>query len=432
MKALFGKLVLILVVLVLTSSISAQWRLIESPSKADLNSAVQLTDTKAFVVGDYGTMLATNNRGSTWQNIDLGIKTNLNSIKFMDGDTYFNSYVIGDFGVILRTDSHWYNWEVISVASNYYNKDVSFANELNGIVVGYKYLGSSELPLSYTSILVTHNGGLTWVEKSINIIGKFNSVNFYDKDHAIAVGDAGLVAYSDDGGENWYMHRITARNLNAIRVCKSGVKFIVGNEGALYVAKDRHNRWENYSIGRFYDITSICQKSDNTFEITAVKKSSLGNNIIDRDISVILESREINGIWTEVFSTIVGPLNALNFCGSNSAIAVGDRGTIAVYHKDVIQDTVICVDTPAKIEMQNYPNPFNPSTLISFKLPEQTNVELKIYDVLGNEVATLVNENKPAGNYEVEWNASNLPSGVYIYQLAAGTNTQIKKMLLLK
>ena len=73
-----------------------------------------------------------------------------------------------------------------------------------------------------------------------------------------------------------------------------------------------------------------------------------------------------------------------------------------------------------------------PSTLISFKLPEQTNVELKIYDVLGNEVATLVNENKPAGSYEVEWNASNLPSGVYIYQLVAGTNTQIKKMLLLK
>jgi len=81
---------------------------------------------------------------------------------------------------------------------------------------------------------------------------------------------------------------------------------------------------------------------------------------------------------------------------------------------------------------QNYPNPFNPSTIISFKLPEQTNVELKVYDVLGNEVATLVNEFKPAGNYEAEWNASSLPSGVYIYQLRAGTYTQIKKMLLLK
>ena len=81
---------------------------------------------------------------------------------------------------------------------------------------------------------------------------------------------------------------------------------------------------------------------------------------------------------------------------------------------------------------QNYPNPFNPSTIISFKLPEQTNVELKVYDVLGNEVATLVNEFKPAGNYEAEWNASNLPSGVYIYQLRAGTYTQMKKMILLK
>ena len=59
-------------------------------------------------------------------------------------------------------------------------------------------------------------------------------------------------------------------------------------------------------------------------------------------------------------------------------------------------------------------------------------MELKVYDVLGNEVATLVNEFKPAGNYEAEWNASNLPSGVYIYQLRAGTYTQMKKMLLLK
>ena len=132
-----------------------------------------------------------------------------------------------------------------------------------------------------------------------------------------------------------------------------------------------------------------------------------------------------------MFSTTAGPLNAINFCRSITAIAVGDRGTVAIYHKDLAQDTNL-VAPPEKIETQNFPNPFNPSTIISYKLSEQTNVVLKIYDILGNDVATLVNESKPAGSYEVEWNASNLPSGVYIYQLVAGTNIQLKKMLLLK
>jgi len=429
MKALFGKLVLILVVLVLTSSVSAQWRLIESPSKADLNSAVQLTDTKAFIVGNNGMLLGTNNRGSTWVNFGLGVSSNLNSLKFIDD---YSAVIVGDNGIILKTDCRWRAWDDISIAKNYFNKDVSFTNELNGIVVGYKYLGTPEAPLSYASILVTHDGGLTWSDKSPTLNGKFNSVVTFDKDNAIAVGDAGLVAFTTDRGENWFVQRITNYNLNSVRVCpKTGMKVIVGDNGKLFICKDEDRyRWVDYSIGRFYDITSICQKSDNTFEITAVKKSSLGNNIIDR--SVILESREMNGIWTEVFTTTAGILNSINFCSTNSAIAVGQKGTIAVYHKDLSQDTLIVVDSPAKIEMQNYPNPFNPSTLISFKLTEQTNVELKVYDVLGNELATLVNENKPAGNYEVEWNASNLPSGVYIYQLAAGTNTQIKKMLLLK
>jgi len=429
MKALFGKLVLILVILVLTSSISAQWRLVSAPTKVDFNSAVQLTDTKAFVVGDNGIMLATNNRGSTWYKFDVGANSNLNNIKFIDD---YTGFLVGDNGLILKTDCRWRAWDVISVAHNYYNKDVSFTNELNGIVVGFKYLGAPEAPISYASILVTHDGGLTWRDKSPMLNGKFNSVVTFDKDNAIAVGSAGLVAFTTDRGENWFTRRITNHNLNSVRVCsKTGMKVIVGDNGKLFISKDEDRyRWVDYSIGRFYDITSICQKADNTFEIAAVKKSSLGTNIIDR--SVILESREVNGIWTEVFSTTSGFLNSINFCSTNSAIAVGQRGTIAVYHKDISQDTLIVVDSQAKIEMQNYPNPFNPSTLISFRIPEQTNVELKIYDVLGNEVATLVNENKPAGSYEVEWNASNLPSGVYIYQLVAGTNTQIKKMLLLK
>jgi len=81
---------------------------------------------------------------------------------------------------------------------------------------------------------------------------------------------------------------------------------------------------------------------------------------------------------------------------------------------------------------QNYPNPFNPSTKISYSIKEEGLVTLKVYDVLGKEIATLVNENKPKGIYEAEFNALQLPSGMYIYKIQAGSFTDAKKMLLTK
>ncbi len=81
---------------------------------------------------------------------------------------------------------------------------------------------------------------------------------------------------------------------------------------------------------------------------------------------------------------------------------------------------------------QNFPNPFNPSTKIAYSIKEEGLVTLKVYDVLGKEVATLINENKPEGNYEVDFNASELPSGMYIYKLQSGGFSDVKKMLLTK
>ncbi|CAN5465320.1 hypothetical protein BH10BAC5_BH10BAC5_11880 [soil metagenome] len=89
--------------------------------------------------------------------------------------------------------------------------------------------------------------------------------------------------------------------------------------------------------------------------------------------------------------------------------------------------------TPNKYELsQNYPNPFNPATKISFALPKQGLVTLKVYDMLGKEVAQLVNEIRTAGNYQIDFNASNLSSGVYFYKLTAGEFTDVKRMMLVK
>jgi len=87
---------------------------------------------------------------------------------------------------------------------------------------------------------------------------------------------------------------------------------------------------------------------------------------------------------------------------------------------------------------QNYPNPFNPSTTIRYSIPNviaseaKQSVVLKVYDILGNVVATLVNENKAAGNYEVKYDASNLSSGIYFYKLQSGSFVQTKKFILIK
>jgi len=81
---------------------------------------------------------------------------------------------------------------------------------------------------------------------------------------------------------------------------------------------------------------------------------------------------------------------------------------------------------------QNYSNPFNPTTMIKYEIPELSFVTIKVYDVLGNEITTVVNEEKPIGNYEVEFDATGLTSGIYFYQLQAGSFVETKKMVLMK
>jgi len=102
----------------------------------------------------------------------------------------------------------------------------------------------------------------------------------------------------------------------------------------------------------------------------------------------------------------------------------GISGTVGVENGDQI---------PTQYSLsQNFPNPFNPSTAIHFSVPSSEFVTLKVFDVLGNEVATLVNEGKNAGVYEVDFSASQLSSGIYFYTINAGSFTETKKMILLR
>ena len=106
---------------------------------------------------------------------------------------------------------------------------------------------------------------------------------------------------------------------------------------------------------------------------------------------------------------------------------------------DVEEDN-LTTEVPGKYELsQNYPNPFNPSTTINYSIPvgnenfrSLQTVTLKVYDILGHEVVTLVNKEQAPGNYSVKFDATNLSTGLYIYRLKAGGFVSVKKMMLLK
>ncbi|MBK6915048.1 MAG: T9SS type A sorting domain-containing protein [Ignavibacteriales bacterium] len=111
---------------------------------------------------------------------------------------------------------------------------------------------------------------------------------------------------------------------------------------------------------------------------------------------------------------------------TNTVTAIGDYNP----HKENQQGEKLSV--LKYFLSDNYPNPFNPNTSISYSIPENAFVTLKIYDVLGNEVVVLINEQKESGNYQIDFNASELSSGIYYYTLTAGNFTSTKKMILVK
>ncbi len=124
--------------------------------------------------------------------------------------------------------------------------------------------------------------------------------------------------------------------------------------------------------------------------------------------------------------------------GGDDCLAIYSTGSgTNVYASSSCQSTVGVGNNNSNIPKiyslsQNYPNPFNPTTNIKFSLPQQSFVKFVVYDILGNEVTTLINENMEAGNHEIDFNASGLASGIYLYKIEAGEFTAVKKMMLIK
>jgi len=164
----------------------------------------------------------------------------------------------------------------------------------------------------------------------------------------------------------------------------------------------------------------------------------LHNGTIVGDGGIILNTTDGGNNWIRQNSITPNDLYNVFFTDAYNGTAVGEDGTII--NTSFPGVTSIESEIENKIDQlpsdyllsQNYPNPFNPTTSLQYTIGSLQFVTLKVYDVLGREVAMLVNEEKQAGEYEVEFNAANLPSGIYFYQLKAGQYSETKKMVLLK
>ena len=144
-----------------------------------------------------------------------------------------------------------------------------------------------------------------------------------------------------------------------------------------------------------------------------------------------LQYNESSGKIRADFIYMIDPIPGLSSFGQNSLSNSNGiyYDSLVLYTTPVQEDKTIIYDYSLS---QNYPNPFNPNTKITYSVANLSNVILKVYDILGREVVTLVNEEKPVGKYEANFNASNFASGVYFYQIKAGDFVQSQKMILLK
>ena len=145
-----------------------------------------------------------------------------------------------------------------------------------------------------------------------------------------------------------------------------------------------------------------------------------------------------NGKLMEIASAVFDNINERLFVTEFNGLNDG-RLLVHVFEFKYYNEVEVNINLPEKYLLyQNYPNPFNPSTTIKYSIPRSTEyysvqqTTLKVFDILGREVATLVNKQQNAGNYEVIFNASNLSSGVYFYRLQSGNFVETKKLILLR
>jgi hypothetical protein len=285
----------------------------------------------------------------------------------------------------------------------------------------------------------TTNGGDTW---SSAITPPENTVWGIHMAPSPVYGSVALTAcassyvfLSTDGGRNWTEQpRFSISTMDDVYMTDAANAWFVGNTGLVL------NYYEPSNIPvELASFTASVSGSDVTLNwITASEINNFGFEIerrkFDEESATLTDWTKISfvegrGTTTEISSYSYIDKNPERGIYNYRIKQIDFDGTFKYYNLN----ESVNVSQPSNFElMQNYPNPFNPVTNIQYQIAEKQLVTLKIYDVIGNEIAVLINEVKDAGTYNVEFNADRFSSGVYYYTLKAGSFTSTKKMILLK
>ncbi len=416
----------------------------------DVN-ALACIGTNVFAGVMDGAIYRSTDNGTSWNEVDSGMTENTPNIQSLVAiaNTVFATSIYYVYASS-RDGVNWipalFGYRVVTTAGSavYTTDDTGVCESTNGGISWTTPLNTGfpnfELPVALTAIgtniflgitpvydldtnagiYLSTNDGASWRSTQVNTPLVSDLANNRESVYAII---GGALWTSADTGATWQRIFIPP---NASPPYISAIAFIdsamfVGTSSGVLRSTDGGEQWEYIDSGLPASVSGLAVHGTNVFAGTTIGVYVLNND----DTS-----------WTAVNTGLPSTSRSVSsIVADNSDIYVALGQTV---WRRPISEMITVVkpppsNTPATFSLfQNYPNPFNPTTVISYQLPVNSFVTLKVYDVLGREVESLVNERQNAGSYSVTFRGSNLPSGVYFYRLQTGSFSQTKKLLLLK
>jgi len=391
----------------------------------------------ALTLDGDGYYLKTTNAGSNWQSYPLAPASQwLRGIFFTDANTgYITTGNPGSLsnGYVYKTTNAGANWTTLTLPVYRHFTNVYFTNANTGYVVGWDY------------ILKTTDAGITWTQTSTGSY-LWWSVNFVNSSTGFAAGsngdgDIGYVLKTTDAGASW-QYVLTYNGLGFY-----GINFIDANTGvaaggaywslgaSIFRTTNGGINWNetftDSNVAHLWSVSFVSQSSG--YAVGGIDPRA------GDEKGVIIKTTNTGLNWYYQVSNDSNALFGNYFINENTGYVTGWNGKIlkTTNGGGVIGIEPLTNEVPSQFQLyQNYPNPFNPTTRIRFALPRSSFATLIVYDILGREIETLVNEQLNTGTYEADWNASNYSSGVYFYKLTAGSAeggfTDSKKMTIIK
>jgi len=439
----FGILVIFFLYL-FTVTLSAQgtWEVKESPTGNSLQSVSFADSLYGWAVGDSGTIINTTDGGDSWMLQDSHTENKIVNVFFLNRNlgwaSSWNISVVPFGTVLLKTTNGGEEWNLIPYRErDLFINCILFTDSLTG------WLGGSP----HTFVKST-DGGISWrhayIDSATFVYLPVLDIEFYDSNYGFACGgtldNPSVMWKTSNGGDVWYASRQTGvpdqireiHVFDSLNVIGVGGDFEITGVGVIRTS-DGGLSWDYKPVNISGVTTDLAFRNDREAWATISSLKSF------------MYSLDSGRTWTQKVISDSLVVNDICFTDSSHGFAVGNKGAILKYKPSKITDVIQKGEIkPVTFSLQqNYPNPFNPSSKIKYKIPssfpllnkegnEGWLIKLKVYDVLGNEIATLVNEEQSAGNYEVEFNAGKFPGGVYFYRLQADDYTKTMKMLLLK